>query len=402
MIPTGWDYVPLEQLGLVERGKFTARPRNDPQYYGGSIPFVQTGDVTSANGILNSYSQTLNEDGLSVSKLFPKGSILITIAANIGEVAITMIDVACPDSIVVVQANRNVCKEWLRYALSVRKPAMEAAATRNAQKNINLQVLRPLPILTPPPEEQYRIAAILSTWDEAITKTEELIAAKQKLKKALLERLLKGNTHWKKFRLGELIDLKHGYAFSSDYFSDNETDKILLTPGNFHVDGYLYFGANTKYYFGETNEEFHLGNGDLLIVMTDLTKNMNILGNSVILNSEKIVLHNQRIGKVLIKDESKLDKRFLCCLLNSNISKKHIKETAIGSTVRHTSSKEIFKINVLIPPVEEQKNIADMLEDAEQEIQLLKKYCALLKKQKRGLMHKLLTGEWRVAIKEAV
>lgn len=194
MIPKDWEFIPLEQLASVERGKFTVRPRNDPRYYGGSIPFVQTGDVVAANGIIESYSQTLNEEGLKVSKLFPKGAILITIAANIGDVAITSIDVACPDSIVVVQANPSVSKEWLKYALSSRKPVMEAAATQNAQKNINLQILRPLLILTPSKEEQYKIAEILSVWDEAIAKTEKLITVKQKLKEAFYQKIIPNNS----------------------------------------------------------------------------------------------------------------------------------------------------------------------------------------------------------------
>ncbi len=93
-----WNVYKLLEIASVERGKFTARPRNSPKYYGGSIPFVQTGDIKNSGGKISSYSQTLNEQGLEVSRLFSKGSILLTIAANIGDVAITEIDVACPDS----------------------------------------------------------------------------------------------------------------------------------------------------------------------------------------------------------------------------------------------------------------------------------------------------------------
>jgi type I restriction enzyme, S subunit len=400
MIPKNWDFIPLEQLALVERGKFTARPRNDPRYYGGSIPFVQTGDVASSNGLIQNYSQTLNQEGLGVSKLFPRGSILVTIAAIIGEVAITCIDVACPDSIVVVQAKSGVCREWLKYALLSRKPAMEAFATQNAQKNINLQVLRPLLIPTPPKEEQYKIAEILATWDEAIALTEKLITAKKKHRNLLESILFNQSNQLQEFKLSEIIEIKHGYAFSSDYFSEHETEKILLTPGNFHVDGHLYFGNNTKYYIGVTNDEFHLRNGDLLIVMTDLTKEMNILGNAVILESPKIVLHNQRIGKIIIKNDSIIVKNYLCHLLNSKSCNKYIKETATGSTVRHTSSKEILKIKVSIPSIKMQKFISSVLDTADYEIQRLNRYCDLLKTQKRGLMQKLLTGEWRVKIEE--
>ena len=79
-IPHGWKTVKLEDIASVERGKFSVRPRNDPKYYGGEIPFLQTGDVSSSNGIVSTFNQTLNEEGLKVSRLFPLGTLLITIA----------------------------------------------------------------------------------------------------------------------------------------------------------------------------------------------------------------------------------------------------------------------------------------------------------------------------------
>src|SRR3989344_1552305 len=88
VIPADWNMKKLGEISDIKRGKFTPRPRNDPKYYGGDIPFVQTGDVTNSNGKVSIYSQTLNEEGLAVSVLFRKGTILMTIAANIGYTAI--------------------------------------------------------------------------------------------------------------------------------------------------------------------------------------------------------------------------------------------------------------------------------------------------------------------------
>jgi type I restriction enzyme, S subunit len=187
-----YESLPLEKIAIVERGKFTARPRNDPRYFGGSIPFVQTGDVVASNGFIRSYSQTLNEVGLEVSKLFPKGSILVTIAANIGDVAITEIDVACPDSIVVVQAKTGVCREWLKYALSAKKDDLDALATQNAQKNINLQVLRPLLIHVPSKDRQEKIAKVLLDCDKEIAQTIRLLELYRKQKQGLMQKLLTG------------------------------------------------------------------------------------------------------------------------------------------------------------------------------------------------------------------
>jgi type I restriction enzyme S subunit len=72
--PIEWEIYRLDEIASIERGKFSARPRNDPQYYGGNIPFLQTGDVSNSNGFVTSYRQTLNEAGLGVSRLFEKGT----------------------------------------------------------------------------------------------------------------------------------------------------------------------------------------------------------------------------------------------------------------------------------------------------------------------------------------
>ena len=188
MVPKGWSEHTLDDLALVERGKFSVRPRNDPRYYGGDMPFVQTGDVTSSGTYLKSFSQTLNENGIGVSKVFPKNTILITIAANIGDTAITTFEVACPDSVVAIQPYKHVADVyWLKKYLETRKTDLDAQSTQNAQKNINLQVLKPLLILTPPYAEQKKIAKILSTWDNAISVTEKLLANSQQQKKALTQ-----------------------------------------------------------------------------------------------------------------------------------------------------------------------------------------------------------------------
>jgi type I restriction enzyme S subunit len=87
-VPEKWNICSLAKIASLERGKFSARPRNDPRLFGGAYPFIQTGDVSNSNGIITSFSQTLNEKGLRVSRLFPGHTLFFTIAANIGDVAI--------------------------------------------------------------------------------------------------------------------------------------------------------------------------------------------------------------------------------------------------------------------------------------------------------------------------
>ena len=99
-VPESWEVKQLGEIARIERGKFSHRPRNEPRFYGGAYPFVQTGDVSNCNGYVRSYTQTLNEEGLAISKMFPAGTILITIAANIGFTGILQFDSACPDSLI--------------------------------------------------------------------------------------------------------------------------------------------------------------------------------------------------------------------------------------------------------------------------------------------------------------
>ena len=132
-IPECWDVVRLGDVAEVERGKFAHRPRNEPKFYGGDIPFIQTGDVVRANGIVKQHSQTLNELGLSISRLFPAGTIIITIAANIGETAIAGYPVAFPDSLVGVTPS-GIDTRFLEYFLRTQKSRLNLLAPESAQK----------------------------------------------------------------------------------------------------------------------------------------------------------------------------------------------------------------------------------------------------------------------------
>lgn len=191
-IPEEWEVRPLSDVASVDRGKFTARPRNDPKYYGGDVPFVQTGDVTDSDVVLSSHTQTLNEAGLAVSRLFPPSTILITIAANIGEVAQASYPVAFPDSVVGIQAGKRVDGRWLLYFLETRREHLNQVATQNAQKNINLKILRPLPTPLPDLTEQRRIASRLDAVSESIWESEKAQWAHEKLKRGLMQDLLTG------------------------------------------------------------------------------------------------------------------------------------------------------------------------------------------------------------------
>ena len=160
-IPDEWQVVELASVASIERGKFAHRPRNDPRFYGGRYPFIQTGDVAACDGLITTFSQTLNEEGLTVSKLFPAGTIVITIAANIGSTGIATFDVAFPDSLIGIQAGPRIDTRFLELILRTRKRDLNRFAPESAQKNINLDTLKPLKVPLPRMAEQRRIAELL-------------------------------------------------------------------------------------------------------------------------------------------------------------------------------------------------------------------------------------------------
>src|SRR5262249_18854131 len=146
---------------------------------------------------------------------------------------------------------------------------------------------------------------------------------------------------WQEFKLGNLIDIKHGFAFKGEFFSDDPTGEILLTPGNFKIGGGFKDGK-FKYYQAEYPKEYVLKEGNVIITMTDLSKNGDTLGYPAkVPNAKgKRYLHNQRLGLVILKDKS-IDLDFLYWLMRDAKYQKFIVNSASGSTVKHTSPNRI-------------------------------------------------------------
>ena len=190
-IPADWEVVRLGEVATIERGKFAHRPRNEPKFYGGDIPFIQTSDVVRSVGLIRSHSQTLNELGLSISRLFPAGTVVITIAANIGETAIAGYPVAFPDSLVGITPT-SVDGHFLEYFLRTQKATLQRFAPESAQKNINLADLRPMLVPVPSEDEQTTIVQQLVAVQDYVDSLRELLNAAQTLKRSAADDFLSG------------------------------------------------------------------------------------------------------------------------------------------------------------------------------------------------------------------
>lgn len=164
-----WNKVKLSELGSVDRGRSRHRPRNDASLYGGAYPFVQTGDIKSANFYVNSYSQTYNEKGLAQSKIWDPGTLCITIAANIGESAILKVPSCFPDSIVGFQSYKNVSDvRFVKYLLDLTKNQFQTISKGTTQDNLSLEKLLSIDLAVPDFSAQKQIADVLSAYDDLI------------------------------------------------------------------------------------------------------------------------------------------------------------------------------------------------------------------------------------------
>lgn len=161
-LPEGWCWASLSQLGFVDRGKSKHRPRNAPHLYGGACPFIQTGDVRASDTFIRAWTQTYSEHGQAQSRLWPAGTLCITIAANIAETGILGFDACFPDSVVgFLPGSNDVSVRYIEFFIRTARDHLEAYAPATAQKNINLEVLHQVAVPLPSPAEQIQIVEAL-------------------------------------------------------------------------------------------------------------------------------------------------------------------------------------------------------------------------------------------------
>ena len=196
-IPKEWICEKIKYATSISRGLFNHRPRNDERYYNGKYPFIQTGDVANATKYIVSYSQTLNELGKAVSKEFPKGTLTMTIAANVGDVAILNFDAYFPDSVVGFIPNKNIRTLYLFYVFSSMKDEFTRTAIKSTQLNLNIDRVKETFIpVTLSVTEQCEIENYLESKcaeiDGLIAKKEQLVKELESYKKSLIYEVVTG------------------------------------------------------------------------------------------------------------------------------------------------------------------------------------------------------------------
>jgi len=196
-IPETWRWIKLPDTGEMNRGKSRHRPRNVPFLFGGSYPFIQTGDIAQSGGRIMAHKQTYSEAGLAQSRLWPAGTICITIAANIAESALLTYPACFPDSVVGIIADNKVCvSEYVEYFIRIAKADLSTFAPATAQKNINIAILNELSVPLPPlPEQQEivrRVEALFALANHLEARYTKAKAYVDKLTQSILAKAFRG------------------------------------------------------------------------------------------------------------------------------------------------------------------------------------------------------------------
>lgn len=238
-----WEEKSLDELGSVGRGKSKHRPRDAEHLYGGPYPFIQTGDVKHSELYVTSYSQTYSEAGLAQSKLWPAGTLCITIAANIADTAILGLDACFPDSVIGFIADESKSDaRFIKYKFDTIKRQYQQVSQGAAQDNLPLEKLLAFKLKVPPPQTQREIADVLSAYDDLIENNRRRMALLEEAARLLYREWFvrlrfPGHEHarivngvpegWERVPLGERVTLNYGKALKADERVD----------GPFHVYG---------------------------------------------------------------------------------------------------------------------------------------------------------------------
>lgn len=371
-----WEERSLNDLGEFQRGKSRHRPRNDKALFtDGKHPLIQTGEIKEANLYITKHSTTYNDFGLAQSRLWPKGTLCITIAANIAETALLGYPMCFPDSVVGFNADKEQSSElFMHYVFTYIRRSIQNSVTGSIQDNINIEYLTSLKLRIPKKGYQDKISGVLSALDNKIDCNNRINAKLEEMAKTLYDYwfvqfefpdangkpykssggkmvyndVLKREIPegWRDCALGDHIELKRGISYKSSDIQDSGTPFINLNSffltGEFKKEG-------TKYFNGKYRQDSLLNPGDLVIAITDVTRNADIIGKAFVLPD--VFASNPLMScDVASVSSENLGVYYLERLFNSDIYHKYIQHFASGTLVLHLDLNGLSWFKTIIPP----------------------------------------------------
>ncbi|GAA3721482.1 restriction endonuclease subunit S [Salinicoccus jeotgali] len=407
--PPGWKKKKLSELGRIVTGS-TPKTEEEKNWLG-TLPFVSPTDINRTKYIYST-KRYVNKSVINDNRIIPKDSVMYTSIASIGKIAISSMECTTNQQINSILPNKGYNPNFLYYSLLYKSDYIKTLAGTTAVPIINKSLFSKIELIIPVLKEQQKIAAILSSVDEAIEKTERIIEKTKIVKRGLMQELLTkgiGHTEFKDSPVSQ-IPKSWNIVKIKDIFNTIDGDRGKNYPGqsDFKENGYCLF-LNTKNvtsngfcfsnikFINKTKDD-ELKNGKLIrndIVMTS----RGTLGN-IAYYSDEIPFDNVRINSamLILRSKNNIIHNFWIYLLKGKIISQYIAKYKVGSAQPHITKKSFNNLLIPFPSLEEQEKIADILNNVDEKINKEQSRLDSLNALKKGLMQQLLTGKTRVTI----
>lgn len=384
-IPDGWNYGLLDNFATRCSGHTPSK--SYPNYWNGGIKWISLADSHRLDkGYVYATDKEISIEGInnSSAEIHPAGTVVLSRDAGIGKSGVMAEPMAVSQHFIAWKCdNERLMNSWFLYNwLQLNKIEFERQAVGSTIKTIGLPYFKKLKIALPPYPEQKKIAQILSTWDKAITTTEQLLANSRQQKKALMQQLLTGKKR--------LLD-KNGVRFSGEWKNGHLSDLGKITKGKALSSKDLIDGNYPVIAGGKSSPYNH----------RDYTHENVITVSASGAYAGYVAYHPYKLwasdcSVVIAKANSDI---FFIYQLMSHMQTK-IYSLQSGGAQPHVYPKDLEVLRVSIPPIGEQQKVAAVLSIADRDITALQQKLEALKQEKKALMQQLLTGKRRVKVDE--
>lgn len=391
-----WEKASLQEISTRIGDGLHGTPKYDDagEYY-----FINGNNLANGRIILKDDTRRISSIEFDkIKKDLNDNTVLVAINGTLGNVGLYHGEpVALGKSACYINVNERNSKQFIRYVLENEDFQRYARdfATGSTIKNLGLKAIRDYSFNLPPLPTQRKIASILSAYDELIENNLKRIKLfEEKAQLHYKELISNGNTEKRYFE--EFCSIIHGYAFKSTDFSEDKTFDVVVRMGNFREGGGLQFENNTKYlteHF-EYNPKYKLEANDLVMVLSDVTREGRIIGNvGFVPANDKTYLLNQRVGKIVSDEKYKV---WLYATFNSKEFKDYCLSCANSATVLNFNNKDLFKFKITIPKETELKAFTEKVNPIFTLISSLGEQNSKLREARDILLPRLMSGQIEV------
>lgn len=409
-IPDDWEIRRISEFCDIRTGGTPSM--NHSEYFCGNIKWIRSGDIHKKR--IYDVEGRITTEGMNNSnaKLLPVNSVLIAMngrGRTRASVAILKTEATCNQSLAAIITKDDTNPEYLMYHLENRYNELRNLTGDNDRSGLNLGLIGDLSVAIPRPSEQQKIAKILSTVDDAIQKSDEIIQKTQLLKKGLLHQLLtRGIGHsrfkqteigeipeeWKVVKLAEIAEFKNGINFTKEQKGSRGVltiDVLNMYGQSIYVDLSQLYRVNT-----DLKKEYFLVPGDILFVRSSL-KREGVGWASLFGKWNEPVTFAGFVIRARLK-RSDILPEFLTYFLRSGIARRELISSGGQVAITNISQDQLGLLDIPLPPLSEQQKIAEILSTVDKKIETETERKERLQKIKTGLMNDLLTGKRRVKV----